>query len=416
MQEPSQGQSSPLSGETAFPEDQRKIVTARRALPSPAARLAALVPGSLYGTDGANLFLIDKTTGAASLIGPHGAVEFAIGAIAFDAGGVLYGISLTEAAQLYRIDVTSGAATAIGPLGIGFIFEGGLTFDSAGRLIGVNQGVAAAAQAFEVNTATGAATLIGPPNGQARDLDDLTRDGDVIYAIDRPSNTLGRLDPATGDYTVIGGTGAIVGDTGGLAFSEADDKLYATFANDGGFYTIDKSTGAATLIAINKVDFGLAFAPQEKPAKLISYSVKFVCGLQKSDELADGMVRPGIYATEINIHNYHDARVAVRKHLLPLVIKGEPQGREPRYVRVAAQDAIVLPPNTATMDDSFRIAELLYGAPPPQPLPMTIGYLEIVSTLPLAIDAVYTVTDLERRTVDIEVQRIEGRAKERAKD
>lgn len=63
----------------------------RRALPRPAAPMAGLVPGGLYGTDGANLFLIDKVTGAASMIGPHGPVEFAIGAIAFDVSGALYG-------------------------------------------------------------------------------------------------------------------------------------------------------------------------------------------------------------------------------------------------------------------------------------------------------------------------------------
>jgi hypothetical protein len=403
---------SPLSGEEAFPEQQRRIIEARRALAAPAAQPADLVAGALYGTDGANLFLIDKTTGAASLIGPHGPVEFAIGAIAFDAGGVMYGISLTDAAQLYRIDVTTGAATAVGPLGIGFVFEGGLTFDAAGQLIGVNQGDAGASQAFAINTATGAATLIGPPNGQARDIDDLTRDGDIIYGIDRPSNTLGVLNPATGVYTVIGGTGDTIGDSGGLAFCQADGKLYATFAANGGFYTVDKATGAATLIAINKVDFGLAFAPEEKPAKLMSYSVKFVCGLQERDDLDGGVVRPGIYATEINIHNYHDVRVEVRKHVLPVVIKNEAVGREPRYVRVQAQDAIVLPPNTATMDDSFRLGELLYGSPPPQPLPLTIGYLEIVSTRPLAIDAVYTVSDREGRTVAIDVERVEGQPKD----
>ena len=95
MNEPHHEQSSPLSGEADFPERQREAMTTRRGVSSPAAKMAGLVPGGLYGTDGANLFLIDKTTGAANLIGPHGPVEFAIGAIAFDAGGVLYGISLT---------------------------------------------------------------------------------------------------------------------------------------------------------------------------------------------------------------------------------------------------------------------------------------------------------------------------------
>jgi hypothetical protein len=53
--------------------------------------------------------------------------------------------------------------------------------------------------------------------------------GTVIY-------TLGVLDAATGAYTAIGGTGATVGASGGLAFSEADGKLYAVFAATGGFY------------------------------------------------------------------------------------------------------------------------------------------------------------------------------------
>src|SRR5512132_2466418 len=79
-------------------------------------------------------------------------------------------------------------------------------------------------------------------------------------------------------------------------------------------------------------------------ASLVSYSVKFVCGIQDADELKVGMVRPGIYATEINIHNYNNTEVRVRKLVLPLVIGGEPQGREPRFVGVANQDNISLPP------------------------------------------------------------------------
>ena len=212
----SENNPSPSTGTERFTEQTRSVMAARRALPAPAAAMAAIVPGGLYGTDGANLYLIDTATGAASLIGPHGPVEFAIGALAFADSGVLYGISLTEAAQLYQIHVTSGAASAIGPLGIGFIFEGGLTFDAAGRLIGVDQGDDARATTFEIDTATGAATIIGPPGGQARDINGLTRDGAVVYGIDRPSNSLGRLDVATGSYAQIGLTGATIGDTGGL--------------------------------------------------------------------------------------------------------------------------------------------------------------------------------------------------------
>jgi hypothetical protein len=195
-----------LTGEGSLSEEQRGAMEARRGCPAPAAKIAGVVPGGLYGTDGQNLYLIDKGTGAASLIGKHGPVVGAyIGAITFDPGGVLYGISAGGPApygplpQLYRIDVTNGAATAVGLLGIGPVWEGGLTFDATGRLIGANVGAAGvapgvnafnAAQAFEIDPTTGAAVVIGPQIGQARDLNDLTREGEVIYAIDRISQTL----------------------------------------------------------------------------------------------------------------------------------------------------------------------------------------------------------------------------------
>lgn len=145
------------------------------------------------------------------------------------------------------------------------------------------------------------------------------------------------------------------------------------------------------------------------PDTLFSYSAKFVCGV--SDAEGEGIVRPGVYATEINIHNYHEVEVDVRKNVLPLVFDGKARGREPDLVGVEAQDGIVLPPNTATFDDCLRLAQLLYGGAPPQPVPLMIGYLEIVSTRPLAVDAVYTVGDRAGRTVSIDVERVEGRRK-----
>jgi hypothetical protein len=254
------GDVSPLTGETGYttpPEDgYRHDFTSDRPRTLP-----ALVGGGLYGTDGLNLYLINKTTGSAALIGPHGPVENAIGALAFASNGTLYGISLGTTARLYRIDPTTGAATAIGPLGIGFVFEGGLDFDASGQLFGVNVGTGAEAQAFTVNTATGAATVVGPIPGETRDLNGLAFDGLTFYAIDRTSNSLGTLNPASGAYTSIGNVGATIGATGGLAIDPSDGALYATFESTGGFYELNKSTGAATFIASNGSDYGLAFAP-----------------------------------------------------------------------------------------------------------------------------------------------------------
>jgi YVTN family beta-propeller protein len=61
--------------------------------------------------------------------------------------------------------------------------------------------------------------------------------GTVIYAIDRPSNTLGVLDAATGAYTAIGGTGATVGASGGLAFSEDCEELQEGVVRPGVYAT-----------------------------------------------------------------------------------------------------------------------------------------------------------------------------------
>jgi hypothetical protein len=227
---------------------------------APAKAMPSLIAGGLYGTDGQNLYIIDKTTGSATLIGPHGPVESFIGALAFDSNGVLYGISASEDAKLYRIDPTSGAATAVGALGIGFVFEGGLDFAS-GQLFGVDQGSAVNAKTFTINTATGAATVLGPTPGDHRDINGLAFDGQAFYAIDRVSNSLGTVNPSTGSYTPIGNPEAAIGATGGLAIDPTDGTLYATFKETGGFYILDKSTGAAILIAFNDVDYGLAFAP-----------------------------------------------------------------------------------------------------------------------------------------------------------
>jgi len=134
------------------------------------------------------------------------------------------------------------------------------------------------------------------------------------------------------------------------------------------------------------------------------YSVKFVCGVQKEDPGVG--VRPGIYATDINIHNYHDTKVRVRKYVLPLVMDGKVIGREPDFAKRWASDSIILPPNTATMDDCQRIGQLLLGTIPTGPMSITIGFFEIRSPKKLNVTAVYTVTDLRSGSIDIDVEQI----------
>jgi hypothetical protein len=144
-------------------------------------------------------------------------------------------------------------------------------------------------------------------------------------------------------------------------------------------------------------------------ARLYVYSVKFLCGTQAQAECRCVPLRPGAYATEINIHNPHDTAAVITKHVLPLVLAGAAAGREPGFVGRKASDRIVLPPHSATMDDCCRLAELLLGAPAGADLPLTTGFLEIMSNRPVSITAVYTVTDLKSGSVSIDVEQIEER-------
>ncbi len=145
------------------------------------------------------------------------------------------------------------------------------------------------------------------------------------------------------------------------------------------------------------------------PPVLFSYSVKFLCGTQKvlpNDKCST--VRPGIYATDINIHNPSTTKVAeIRKNFLVLVRNGEVLGREPDMVEGKVLDQIGLKPNSATMDDCCRISRLLdlsLGS-------ITIGFLEIISTQELNVTAVYTLTDESTRAVSLDVETIAGKRK-----
>jgi hypothetical protein len=147
----------------------------------------------------------------------------------------------------------------------------------------------------------------------------------------------------------------------------------------------------------------------ELPLVLFCYSVKFVCGRQEECPCGCAPVVPGLYATEINIHNHNGAAAPLIKFFIPLVLGGAVTGREPRTGSVKAFDRIDLPPHSATMDDCCRISELLLGAPAPATAALSIGILEIISLRELSVSAVYTVSNPLSGSVDIDVKQIATR-------
>ncbi|WUR11734.1 vWA domain-containing protein [[Empedobacter] haloabium] len=126
--------------------------------------------------------------------------------------------------------------------------------------------------------------------------------------------------------------------------------------------------------------------------RLYVYSVTFVCGEQRDNCCGCTPVRPGSYGTEINIHNVGNTAAPVLKRIIPLVFAGAVIGREPQVATVKTAAVITLPPHAATMDDCCRLQEMLLGAAV-DTVALTTGVLEIISTVELAVTAVYTRED-----------------------
>ncbi len=145
------------------------------------------------------------------------------------------------------------------------------------------------------------------------------------------------------------------------------------------------------------------------PACKYTYAVKFVCGVQTDCGCACGPVRPGIYATEINILNPKCNEARIVKRFVPLVFAGAVIGREPAVATAKFTETIFLPSGAATMDDCCRIAQTLYGAVPGTAMPLTIGYLEIISDQELHVTAFYTASDSEGRGLSVDVVTVAGK-------
>jgi hypothetical protein len=168
-------------------------------------------------------------------------------------------------------------------------------------------------------------------------------------------------------------------------------------------------------------------APQDMPpAQIIShgqyvwsYAAKFVCGYQRtadpgSQVPGEPILKPGNYATEINIHNPAYKQAPLRKKFLVLVNNQEAI-REPNQIQPTKHMTMTLGADYATMDDCNNLWRLTYPtAPLPSPMPVFIGYLVILSPLELDVDVVYTANapgDLAVAPtgVSIDVERVTGK-------
>jgi hypothetical protein len=122
------------------------------------------------------------------------------------------------------------------------------------------------------------------------------------------------------------------------------------------------------------------------------YAIKFVCGTAKQCDCGCGPVEAGSYATEINILNSGCRPATVETKIVPLVLSGAVLAREPKTSASRPGSRFTMPPGSATMTDCCRFTEQLLGAKSDQAQPLTIGWLQIVSSRELHVTAVYTST------------------------
>jgi von Willebrand factor type A domain/Trypsin-like peptidase domain len=180
-----------------------------------------------------------------------------------------------------------------------------------------------------------------------------------------------------------------------------------------GSYQVDVCTDPG---AINPPQIGIV-QPGRPPVvvgptdfQLYLYSVKFICGEQNDDCCGCTPVLPGRYSTEINIHNYHAKDVPVRTRAMPLVLAGTAIGDDSTFKATTTSQLTRLAAHTARMEDCCRMQQLLFGAHATGRTPLTIGILEIVSTVDLAVTAVYTASGSEGGPPSIDVQTIAAKA------
>lgn len=211
---------------------------------------------ALYGVTAldSQLFTIDPVTGSGTLVGSLGGTVTPYGIAAL--GNTLYTFD-PNTDRIRPIDPTSGSAGSAINIGVGDLQgEGDLTFrsDGTGFLVTVfESGINMVNDLYTFDIAKGTSTRIG---STGTPIDGLAFDGSALYGLGQADGTLYRIDLSNASASPVGSLGIEHNSPfGGLAFGP-NGTLYA--AVDDRLVTVDKATGAASLVDPNVLDFGFS--------------------------------------------------------------------------------------------------------------------------------------------------------------
>lgn len=199
-------------------------------------------PGFFYSVNVDSLYLLNEHTGDATLVGPTGLGALIEGDLAVHpVTGELFGAGVfNNVSRLFRVDTTTGRGTDIGAIGsdsyipfdisgLAFVPASALGRTGGPVLLGLDTLFGAPALMVEINPATGAATTpvqlsggLGVTVGLV--YDEMTQQLLLADGSLGGTDSLYRLDPASGALTLIGPLG-VEGGAAGLELSRIDDEL-----------------------------------------------------------------------------------------------------------------------------------------------------------------------------------------------
>ena len=205
------------------------------------------------GKDDTNLYTINQSNGTMTAVGPLGiAMSSPFAGMTFGPDGTLYA-AIND--QLYVINKTNGAASPslnTNVLDFGFSSVSGLAFQTPRaptQLVGITAGN----ELFSVNLSNGAGSLIGNL-GTNVSGDGLGMSSNVLYTFEASNGRIVEINPTTGNEIAsinVGLTNA--GGQGGLAFANNGSGFLAV-TNEGtnvgnALYSFNLAKGSSLLVS-----------------------------------------------------------------------------------------------------------------------------------------------------------------------
>ena len=208
------------------------------------------VAGPMFamGRSGDNSTLLDVTVSpfSSTAIGTSTLGRFS--GIDFDpVTGALYASSgfsgATNPDSLFTLDKTTGAATLVGAIGTS---PGGVTdlaFDLSGTLFGTNR-----FELMSISTATGQATILNNSFGGFIESIAVDPTTNILYGLDFDDGDLYSIDKTTGVTTTLGSFGALSADITGFGIDSTGNFYASVGRGVGDIFALNIATFSASLV------------------------------------------------------------------------------------------------------------------------------------------------------------------------